>query len=242
MASKPIIGVMPLYDDERESIWMLPDYMDGLRAAGAVPVILPLNIDDEEFGLIDGMFDGYLFTGGHDIDPSLYGERNEGKCGVILESRDRLEKMVFDTAYAEDKPMLGICRGLQIINAFLGGTLYQDIPTQRPTDTPHVMTKPYDAAAHNVEIEKDSPLYGLLGIERLGVNSLHHQAIKDISPALNIMAVADDGTIEAFEDRSKRFLWAVQWHPEFSYKTDENSRKIFGAFAKACVKYREGGR
>lgn len=238
MASKPIIGVMPLYDEERESIWMLPAYMDGLREAGAVPVILPLVIDDEDIGLIDNMIDGYLFTGGHDIDPYLYGEENRS-CGVINHDRDRLEKAVFEKAYGGDKPILGICRGLQIINAFLGGTLYQDLPTERPTDTAHVMERPYDRAVHNVKIERKSSLYKLLETDTLGVNSYHHQAIKDIAPPLSVMAVAEDGTAEAFEDRTRRFLWAVQWHPEFSYRTDQCSRKIFKAFTDACKGYKE---
>ncbi|MCD8035924.1 MAG: gamma-glutamyl-gamma-aminobutyrate hydrolase family protein [Clostridiales bacterium] len=233
MASKPMIGVMPLYDETKESIWMLPGYMDGIYEAGGIPVILPFGINAEDLAKIDETIDGYLFTGGHDINPKLYSEENRS-CGVTLENRDSLEKLVFEKAYAEDKPILGICRGLQIINVFLGGTLYQDLPTERPTNIHHVMTKPYDGTAHYVDIVKGSKLHDLLGRDTLGVNSLHHQAVKELAPKLAVMAASEDELIEAFEEPAKRYLWAVQWHPEFSYKTDESSRKIFKSFVEAC--------
>ena len=114
------------------------------------------NINKEDFYEIDSKFDGYLFTGGQDIATSLYGEENNGKSGEPIVARDSLEKIVFDKAYSDNKPMLGICRGLQIINAFLGGTLFQDIPTENPSDITHRMTSPYDREIHKVNVNKDS--------------------------------------------------------------------------------------
>ncbi len=238
MGSKAIVGVMPLYDDEKNSIWMLPQYMDALSSAGSIPVMLPLNLDETDAEKTDSLFDGYLFTGGHDIAPSLYGEEKSILCGAVNASRDKIEKMMFERAYAENKPVLGICRGIQIINALLGGTLYQDLPTERPTEIPHTMKSPYSSICHYVNINKESALYRLLKVERLGVNSYHHQAIKTLGNGLNAAAVADDGTVEAVECVNKDFICAVQWHPEYSYASDENSVKIFSAFAKACEKYR----
>lgn len=234
MAGKTVIGLIPLYDDERESIWMLPAYMDAISMAGGIPVILPMHVTAEDIDRIDDICDGYLFTGGHDISPALYGEKDRGKCGIINEDRDLLEKLVFDKAYKNDKPVLGICRGLQIINVLSGGTLYQDLHSETDTQIEHHMQPPYDTTAHRVEINKESSLYKLLKTGTLGVNSYHHQAVKKLAPCLKIMAKADDGTIEAIEDINKKFIWAVQWHPEYSYKKDENSRKILQAFVDAC--------
>ena len=230
MAEKPVIGVMPLYDEKMDSIWMLPGYLNGIYDAGAIPIILPMNLKKDEVNKIDSFCDGYLFTGGQDIDPMLYGEKNKGNCGFICNERDSMEKLIFDTAYKNDKPILGICRGLQIINAFLGGTLYQDLPSERPTDICHSMKPPYDREAHSVEIDINSSLYKLLGKNNIPVNSYHHQAVKNPAPSLSVMALAADGTIEAVEDKSKKFLWAVQWHPEFLYKSDDNSFKILKKF------------
>ncbi len=154
MAAKTVIGVIPLYDDEKESIWMLPGYMDGISEAGGIPVILPLKMNEEDFEKIDSFCDGYLFTGGHDIHPGIYGEENRGKCGVFNGERDKIEGMIFKRAYEQDKPVLGICRGLQMINALMGGTLYQDIPEELSTSTEHHMKPPYDREAHKAKVVK----------------------------------------------------------------------------------------
>ena len=127
---KPVIGVMPLFDEEKDSIWMVPGYMEGIRRAGGIPLMVPLWCEGEDLGQINDICAGYLFTGGHDVDPHLYGEEPDALCGRINKARDDLEKRVFDMAWETDKAVFGICRGLQIMNVFLGGTLYQDLPTQ----------------------------------------------------------------------------------------------------------------
>lgn len=231
---KKVIGVMPLWDDEKESLWMLPGYPDGIREAGGLPFIFPLTTDREEIAQLCNMCGGFLFTGGHDVCPELYGENPLPGLVVSCRERDELEKQVLDHAVAENKAILGICRGIQFINAALGGTLYQDLPSQHPSDTEHHMTAPYDRECHRVSICRDSALYGLLGTETLGVNSYHHQAVRTVAPGLQIMARSEDGLAEAVCMEHKKFIWAVQWHPEFSYRTDENSRKIFRAFVENC--------
>ena len=232
--SKPVIAVMPLYDEKRESIWMIPGYMDGIYACGAVPIILPRALTKEEFFQLDYGIDGYLFTGGQDVSPELYNEEALESCGRPEEKRDELESMILKHAYADNKPVLGICRGVQLMNAVLGGTLYQDLPSQRKSDICHVMTPPYDRAVHKANIFKDTKLFKILGESEIGVNSYHHQAVKEISPKLTACAAASDGLIEALEAPDRRFFIGVQWHPELFYKKDEASRRLFCEFVEAC--------
>ena len=229
---KPLVGVMPLWDDEKDSLWMLPGYLEGLQEAGATPVILSLTEDREEIEHLVDICDGILLTGGHDVDPSVYGEEALNGTVLCCKARDNMERLVLEEAMQKDKPILGICRGIQLINALLGGTLYQDLPTQHPSDIDHHQTPPYDVPVHDVFIKKDSPLYDCLGSDRISVNSYHHQAVKDVAPCLEVMAESEDGIVEALYKPFYRFLWAVQWHPEFSYKKDDNSRKIFKAFVR----------
>ncbi len=232
---KPIIGVMPLWDDEKDSIWMLPGYLDGIRQAGGVPVILPLTADERELEQLCGLCGGFLFTGGHDVSPELYGEDPMAGLVSCCGARDAMEAAVLRRAVGSDKPVLGICRGLQFINAALGGTLYQDLPLQHPSDTEHHQRPPYDLPAHEVEVIAGTPLHDCLKTDRLRVNSYHHQAVKKISGRLKAMAVSPDGLAEALYMPGRRFLWAVQWHPEFSWRTDGNSRKIFAAFVSSAT-------
>ena len=231
---KPVIGVMPLWDDKKESIWMLPGYMDGISQAGGIPVIFPFSSDEQEVEQLIEICSGFLFTGGHDVAPELYGETPLSGLIDSCAKRDRMETVLLRKAIAADKPVLGICRGIQFINAALGGTLYQDLPTQHPSEVEHHQTPPYDKHAHFVSVVNGSPLYECLGTEQLSVNSYHHQAVNRLAPGLTAMAVSPDGLVEALYKPDQRFLWAVQWHPEFSFRTDANSRKIFRAFVDAA--------
>ena len=230
---KRIVGVMPLWDDEKDSIWMLPGYMDGVYQAGGLPIIFPFTEDEQEIDQLVRMCDGFLFTGGQDVSPDLYQEIPLEGLVTPCEKRDIIERIVLEKALKADKPILGICRGIQLINAALGGTLYQDIPSQHPSDTEHQQHAPYDIPIHDVMIIKDSPLHKCLKIDHLPVNSYHHQAVKKLAPSLKPMAVSSDGLIEAVFMEDKMYLWAVQWHPEFSFRTDEYNRMIFESFIKA---------
>ena len=231
---KPLIGLIPLVDEGRESLWMLPGYMRGVEAAGGLPVMLPLTDDPEALRQLSAQCDGFLLTGGHVVSPGVYGAARLPACGACSPERDRMESALLALAMAADKPVLGICRGIQFINAALGGTLWQDLPTQRPSDVNHHQSPPYDAPAHAVSILPDTPLARLLGAEALRVNSYHHQAVRDLAPALRPMAVSPAGLVEAVWHPGRRFLWAVQWHPEFAWQTDPGAMKIFGAFVEAC--------
>lgn len=223
-----------MWDDEKESLWMLPGYVNGIIAAGGLPITLPLTSDRAMLAQVAALCDGFLFTGGHDVSPSLYGKREKFDNLACCPARDEMELTLLHIALEADKPLLGICRGIQFLNAALGGTLYQDIPREFNSPLEHHQTPPYDVPIHNVSLETDSPLFALLQEETISVNSYHHQAVKELAPLLKVMAYAEDGLIEAVYLPDKTFIWAVQWHPEFSYQTDSRSRNILEAFVKSC--------
>jgi putative glutamine amidotransferase len=231
---QPVIGVIPLWDEKKDSIWMLPGYMQGLEEAGAVSVILNLTVSETVLKQAACSFDGFLFTGGHDINPELYGQEKTGYCEEICGIRDKMEAYIFREAVLnQNKPALGICRGIQLFNVLLGGSLYQDIPAEFSGAISHVKGPPYDVPAHNVRLLPGTPLHKLTGKECLEVNSYHHQGINRLAKGLEIMALADDGLVEAVYMPNHSYVWAVQWHPEFSLK-DETSKKIFSSFVESA--------
>jgi putative glutamine amidotransferase len=234
MKKDPIIGVVPLIDYSKSCFWMLPGYMNGLKQAGAMPIMFPVIYNNADAEMLADMCDGFLFTGGQDVDPAVYGEEKTELCGECCPERDTMEKLLLDIAMKRDIPVLGICRGIQFINACLGGTLWQDIPTQFSDKLTHCQKPPYNKPVHDVMIDRNSPLYELLKKECIAVNSYHHQGVRELSPELKSMASAPDGLVEAVYAPDYKFLWAVQWHPEFSYESDKNSLLIFNAFVEKC--------
>ncbi len=232
---KPMIALTPLVDEARDSYWMLRGYMKGIELAGGIPVMLPLMGDEDSVERMADMFDGFVFTGGPDIAPERYGQAPLPECGETIPGRDALETKLLSAVLGRNKPVLGICRGLQLINTVLGGTLYQDLPSQHPSQISHRMTPPYDRAWHEVSLEEGSPLRTLLGRDRIGVNSCHHQAICVPASGLVPMAWSPDGLIEAVYMPEKKFLWAFQWHPEFSYKVNSDSVAIFKTFVASMI-------
>lgn len=293
---RPLVAVTPLMDYGRDSLWMLPGYMEAVMRAGGTPVMLPLTGDADILAQCAERFDAFLFTGGPDVGPSV-GAKCQGAaaakshdsgeataqgadadelecmarkidkitaqsatndcnqdtvdCGtadkartdafvtgrseVLSPERDRMESLLLPAVMALDKPILGICRGIQFINAALGGTLWQDLPSEHPSDIEHHMDPPYDAFGHTVTLVPSTPLAALFaGQSEIAVNSYHHQAVREPAAGLEVMATAPDGVIEALYRPSSRFLWAVQWHPEFLYKVDARSQAIFDAFVSSC--------
>ena len=229
---KPMIGVTPLWDAARQSVWMLPDYLEGIKAAGGLPVVLPLEMSESDADQVVETCDGFLFTGGQDVSPELYGMKDATGTIVASAERDKLESLLLSKALQADKAVLGICRGLQFVNAFLGGTLWQDLPSQHHSEIVHRQGKPYGVPTHQVTLSGD--LQALLDKDVLEVNTLHHQAIKDLGSGLIPMAVAPDGIIEAVQMTGKRFVWAIQWHPEYMFRTDLDSLAIFSCFMEHC--------
>ncbi|WP_137655187.1 gamma-glutamyl-gamma-aminobutyrate hydrolase family protein [Bifidobacterium moukalabense] len=257
MTKRPIIGVTPLFDYERDSLWMLPGYMDGVEETGGLPLMLPLTADAGEIRRLADLCDGILFTGGQDVDPAIYGgeitPEYQAMEPELSAERDAMEPLLLDAAIRLDKPVLGICRGIQLINARLGGTLWHDLPSEHPSDVEHHMKPPYDAFGHMVTVEPGTPMDAMLnalpqsdmdaksmhrnvdGGWTIAVNSYHHQAVKRIAPSLRRMAIAEDGITEAVYRPGSRFLWAVQWHPEFLHEVDARSRAIFSALVNAAA-------
>lgn len=226
---KPLIALIPQVDEEGRW-WMNPDYLNSVSRAGGIGVVLPLTGDVENLQEIARRFDGFLFTGGPDVAPKMYGQEKEAFCGEICPERDDMEMKLFRLVYDLDKPILGICRGIQLMNVALGGTLYQDLPSQFPSEVNHrVLGKPLAREVHEILVE-DLP-FGDLPLH-LMVNSRHHQAIDRLAPGLKVRARATDGVIEAVYCPEKPYIRAVQWHPE-NFQNDL-SRVIFGEFIGFC--------
>ena len=230
----PRIGLIPLYDDERESYWMLPGYMKMLEGCGGLPIMLPLTQNPEELSECLSMCDGLLLTGGHDVSPELYHSPRIPECGPACLERDGMERWLIRHALMCNKPVFGICRGIQLLNAVLGGSLYQDLKTEHPSSVEHCMKPPYNRAIHTVKILPDTPLAWLARKKEIGVNSYHHQAIRRLSSVLRPMAESEDGLVEAVYMPAKTFVMAVQWHPEFLYAEDQINMAIVQAFVEAC--------
>ena len=180
--------------------------------------------------------DGLLLPGGGDIMPTRYDETPHMKLGSTEPERDELELAFSRWALEEGKPVLGICRGIQVMNVAAGGSLYQDIPSQFRTRLRHAtdLSLARQTIAHDIAIEPQSRLAGLVGGEPLPVNSWHHQAIKDLGGGFVVTARAADGIIEAFESPQHPFAIGVQFHPEDLYESDERVRRLFRAFVDAC--------
>jgi putative glutamine amidotransferase len=220
---------------------MLPGYMDAIRNSGGLPIMLPLTSDKTIIKHICRMVDGLLFTGGQDIYPGLYGCEENSCCGPVCSERDDMEALLFTEAAIElDMPVFGICRGLQLFNIMLDGTLYQDLPSQFKSkiSIKHQQEKSDNDYAHSVIIRKSSPLYTLIDDESIEVNSTHHQGICELSKHLECMAYSEDGLVEAVHMLDRQFVWAVQWHPECTLY-DYNSHLLFDAFVGACNKFSE---
>ena len=191
--------------------------------------MVPLWCEGEDLEQINDICAGFLFTGGQDVDPHLYGEEPDALCGRINHARDELEKRIFDMAWEKDKAVFGICRGLQVLNVFLGGTLYQDI---KPFE--HVPHNDHWAKVHTVTVRRGTLLSRLLGQDTVLVNSQHHQAADRIAPELEIAALSEDGIVEALEKPDAHFCLGVQWHPEWLSDADPAQQGLFGAFVEAC--------
>lgn len=221
-----------MYDEDRNCYYMHPGYIECIKAAGGLPLILPLTDDHSELEQISAEFDGFLFTGGQDVDPFIYGEFAIDQCGKACEQRDKMEKILLEICVDMDKPCFGICRGIQLFNVMMGGTLYQDLPSQHPSMIVHKQTPPYDVPAHKVKFTKT--LSDILGCDELMVNSRHHQAIKELSPLLKPAAYSEDELVEAVILDNQTFCMAVQWDPELCYHNDEANMLLLREFINSC--------
>jgi putative glutamine amidotransferase len=211
-------------------------YVLALEAAGAAPVLIPLLDDPDRLHAIYARLDGILFPGGEDVEPAAYHEEPIGQLNLVEPRRDRMEIALARWAAEDDLPALGICRGQQLLNVALGGSLYQDLGFQKVTSFEHAGKdgRARDALIHAVRLDPDSRLAQLIDETEVTVNSLHHQAVKEAAPTLRIVGRADDGVIEALEAPDRRFLITVQWHPE-EIASLPWARQLFRGFVRAAA-------
>ncbi len=229
---KPVIGIFPSYNQEKKEIFIDDFYAEEIKDSGGEPVILP--IDNKE-AMLEAFFkvNGLLLSGGVDIDPKHYGEANNGKSVEICPLMDETEELLIKIAMKADMPILGICRGMQALNVFCGGSLIQDLPSEHGYSVIHSISLK-EPAFHNITVEKGSLLSEAIGFGTHRINSYHHQAIKELAPGFSIAAIAEDGVIEAVYCRDKKYVLGVQWHPERDYRTVPDSKKIIDNFIKVC--------
>jgi putative glutamine amidotransferase len=208
------------------------DYVRALIHAGARPDEIVIVAPGERG---EGDFDGVVLGGGCDVDPERYGQALRPEARVEVDAgRDATDFALFDRAWKEDVPLLGICRGLQVVNIALGGTLFQDIPTDRPSGVVHEAPRAEKTRLdHSVSIEPGTRLRAIAGSDSMAVNSRHHQAIDAPAPGLAVTALSPDGLVEAVEGRDGRWLVAVQWHPE-NLSGDGPSERLFAEFVRAA--------
>ncbi len=228
------IGIIPLWDEEKKSLWMLPGYMEAILEQGAVPVVLPLTNRKDRLAQIAGSLNGLLLPGGQDVDPELYGQKPREPTGEICRARDEMEKLLLRMVLERRVPFFGICRGLQLLNVFCGGTLYQDLPQELGGKVQHGAREKGKNNLHDVRILPFTPLDQILRSREITVSSYHHQGIRELGHGLRPMAKSADGLVEAVCMRDYPFGIAVQWHPELDFKTSESSRQLFAAFVQAC--------
>ena len=210
-------------------------YLDAILTAGGLPMLLPTSLPLTALPELVNRFDGFVLSGGGDVDPALYGGRANANMHAINAERDAFELALIPLVLAVDKPLLAICRGVQVLNVALGGSLYEDIASNLPAAQRHdwYPNYPRDYLAHTVEVKPGSRLAGILATRKLRTNSLHHQAIRQPAPALEVVAHAEDGVIEAVELPGKRFVIGVQWHPE-CLPEEPAMQRLFSEFVNAA--------
>jgi putative glutamine amidotransferase len=240
MSTRPRIGITSTYNGTQRQAELWDAYTAAIYQSGGLPLILPATERYAAYAeYLDGL-DGLLLSGGQDIMPLAYGQ--ESRVGFELDwqmepERDGFELAMARAAMERDLPVLGICRGEQLLAVACGGSLYQDMSLAPQGETPrirHYQISPWDAPSHSVTVVSDSTLGRILGDKRIAVNSLHHQAVCDSGENLRVSARAGDGIIEAIESSAHRFVLGVQWHPERMYKTDAPSQALFAAFVDAA--------
>lgn len=235
---KPLIGLTPSHDTDTNDLRMRPTYMAAITACGGIPIILPLKAAKEELKQLVDTFDGFIFTGGPDVHPFYFGEETHPSCGDASPERDLMELSLLPLILEAKKPILGVCRGIQIINIGLGGTIFQDIKSQLKLEPPIAHQQPFafKLPSHTVKLSEGSRLSEVSCSKTLQVNSMHHQAVKAVAPGLVVCARSGDHLIEALEMPDYPYLIAVQWHPEYLWEEQKPARQLFDSFIHACCR------
>lgn len=230
---EPVIGITCKHEAEQGQILLEEGYVRAIEAAGGLPLLLPPLGTAALVARCATVIDGLLLAGGPDIDPVHFGEEPRG-TGTISPLRDHFELSLLAAVLRLGKPVLAICRGVQVLNVAGGGDLYQDILSQCPEALKHMQQAPAWYPTHRVNLAPGSFLARLYGSPSLRVNSFHHQAIRRVAPGYQVAAQAEDGLVEAIEASGPAFVVGVQWHPERMWESDERQARLFRAFVGAC--------
>ena len=246
MSRRPIIGVTTQTLQAIDgipaglptSVVMNQRYYEAVATAGGAPVLIPLLEHEDALRATYEACAGILIPGGVDMDPATYGEAPHEKLGRIDHERDRVELQLTRWCIEDKKPLLGLCRGLQVINVAQGGTLFQDLDAQLEGAIRHDYFPTYgferDHLSHNVAVEPSSRLHSLVSLDQLPVNSMHHQGVKQLGKGLVACARASDGLVEAIESTNGHWMVGVQWHPEVFENTDPHTQSLFRGFVDAA--------
>ena len=234
--SKPIIAVTLDYETNKKYSrfpWyaIRENYFTAIEECGGIAIGIPYNTND--INLLLKKVDGLLITGGNfDINPNIFGENTVHKTVTLKEQRTKFEMLASEIILKDNKPLLGICGGEQLINVLYKGTLIQHIPDEIENSLEHEQSNPRNGAGHKITIKKDSKLYSIISQNNIMVNSAHHQAVKKPGKSLVINAFSEDGVIEGIEDPSMNFCIGVQWHPEFFIQNSD--KLLIKAFINSC--------
>ena len=232
--NKPIIGIgsdIQSPQGERERAFTYLPYVEAVRRAGALPVLIPPQPENADQLMRE--LDGFLLAGGDDCDPAAYGEERHPTVTETMDKRRQANDLALaEAARRHEVPMLGICLGMQVMNVAAGGTLMQDITSQHETEIQHA-SEPENRGRHDVIIEKGTKLAGVLPALELNVNSSHHQAVRKVGQGLRVTALAPDGVVEGVEDPKHPFYLGVQWHPE-DMSGETSASALFAAFIEAA--------
>ncbi len=213
-------------------------YADTILAHGGSPLMVPLMTDREALESIVEVAAGLLLPGGVDVDPSLYGQEAHPMLGAVEPKLDFMERELVQAAYGRDMPILAICRGLQSLVVTLGGSLYQDLPSETSGIPHEVRQHGRSHLAHSVRLTSSSRLAGMLGSDDIPVNTFHHQGVRDVPEQLQVVGRAEDGQIEAVEDPNQTFVFGVQCHPEELWQSAEpRFGNLFARFIEASINY-----
>lgn len=237
---KPIIAVTPYYEDKKKLCYSTRRIFNSVLENGGIPIVLPFvdEFKEEYFQDLLDKVDGVLFTGGHDFPATYYGEENSDMLFAFAPPRDILEFGLAPMALERDMPILGICRGMQVLNVSLGGSLYQHIDCEKQACFLHnVRDIPFNTCVHKVMVKDQGIHTNFFGANDIEVNSLHHQAVKEIGKGLKALMWSEDGFVEAIYGPEYRYLLGVQWHPEYLYQTDKANRRLFESFIEAALEY-----
>ena len=236
---KPIIGITAFVDDNLSS-QLNAAYSKSVIEAGGIPLIIPIGVEQDVAEIL-ALTDGLLLSGGHDIHPFRFEAEPSPTIGKVHPARDAVEVALIEEAITRKMPIFGICRGLQILNVALGGTLYQDIDSEYASTKllQHAQQSGRTVATHYVQMAANNLLMDIIGQEKIAVNSLHHQAVNRLADQCKIAATSSDGIVEAMVYEELPFCLAVQWHPEeLATVGDEHAQRLFSAFIEASLKFK----